>query len=116
MLLAEDQHAVQKLAAQGADEPFTGRIHTWSLDRCAQNPGASGLEDGVERGGEVRAAVAEQEPDVLEPLAEGKSEVAGKAGSGSRTRSPAPGGGPASGPPGAWPGPGPARPDSAARQ
>ena len=26
MLLAEDQHAVQKLAAQDADEPFAGRI------------------------------------------------------------------------------------------
>ena len=77
MLLAEDQHAVQKLTAQGADKPFAGRIHTGSLDRCEQNPGASGLEDSVERGSEVRAAVAEQEPDVLEPLAEGKSEVAG---------------------------------------
>jgi hypothetical protein len=49
MLLAEDQHAVQKLAAQGADEPFAGRIHTWSLDRGAQDPGPGGLEDGVER-------------------------------------------------------------------
>ena len=77
MLLAEDQHAVQKLAAQGAGEPFADRIHTGSLDRCAQDPGASGLEDGVERGSEVRAAVAEQEPEVPEPLAEGKSEVAG---------------------------------------
>ena len=26
MLLAEDQHAVRKLAVQGADEPFAGRI------------------------------------------------------------------------------------------
>ena len=77
MLLAEDQHAVQKLTAQGADEPFADRIHTGSLDRCAQNPGASGLEDSVERGSEVRAAVAEQKPDVPEPVAEGKSEVAG---------------------------------------
>ena len=77
MLLAEDQHAVQKLAAQGADEPFADRIHTGSSDRCAQDPGASGLEDSVERGSEVRAVVAEQEPDVPEPFAEGKSEVAG---------------------------------------
>ena len=26
MLLSEDQHAVQKLAAQGVNEPFAGRI------------------------------------------------------------------------------------------
>ena len=36
------------------------------------NPGASGLEDGVERDGEVRAAIADQELDVCEPLAEGE--------------------------------------------
>jgi len=41
----------------------------------AQDPGTGGLEPGVERGGEVRSAVADQELDVLEPLAEG--EVAG---------------------------------------
>ena len=77
VLLAEDQRAVQKLAGQGADKPFAGRIHTGSLDRCAQDPGASGLEDGVERGCEVQAAVAEQEPVVFEPLAEGKGKYAG---------------------------------------
>jgi hypothetical protein len=36
-----------------------------------------GLEDGIERGGEVRATVAEQESDVLEPPVEGEGEVAG---------------------------------------
>ena len=75
MSLAEDQHAVQKLAAQGADQALADRVHARSLDGGAQDPGARGLEDGVERGGEVRSAVAEQEPDVLEPPVEG--EVAG---------------------------------------
>ena len=44
--------------------------------RCAGS-GASGLEDGVERGCEVRPVVAEQELDVLEFLAEAYGEVAG---------------------------------------
>ena len=77
MRLAEDQHAVQELAAQGADEALADRVHPRRLDGGAQDPGAGGLEDGVERGGEVRSAVADQEPDVLEPLAEAEGEVAG---------------------------------------
>jgi hypothetical protein len=44
MSLAEDQHAVQDFAAQGADEAFAGRVHARSLDSAARNPGASGLE------------------------------------------------------------------------
>jgi hypothetical protein len=77
MSLAQDQHAVQELTAQGAGEAFAGRVHPRSLDGGAQNPGAGSLEDGVERGGEVRSAVADQEPDVPEPLVEAEGEVAG---------------------------------------
>ena len=62
VLLAEDQHAVQKLAAQGADQAFADRVRPRRLDSGAQDPGASGLEHGVERGREVRAAVTDQEP------------------------------------------------------
>src|ERR1017187_7540745 len=75
MLLAEDQHAVQYLAAQGADEAFADRVHPRRLHGTAQNPGAGGLEHGVERGREVRSAVAEQEPDVLEPLVEAEGRL-----------------------------------------
>ena len=53
VLRAEDQHAVQELAAQGADEAFAGRVHSRRLDSSAQDPGAGGLEHGVERGREV---------------------------------------------------------------
>jgi hypothetical protein len=77
MGLPEDQHAVQELTAQGADEALADCIHARSLDGGAHDPGAVGLEDGVERGGEVRSAIADQEPNVLEPLAKGKGEVAG---------------------------------------
>jgi len=47
------------------------------LDGGAQDPGAGGLEDGVERGGEVRPVVADEELNVLEALAEAEGEVAG---------------------------------------
>src|SRR5258708_23582531 len=56
---------------------LAGRIHARCLDGGAQDPGAGGREDGVERGGEVRSAVADQELDVLEPLVEAEGEVAG---------------------------------------
>jgi hypothetical protein len=68
MPLAEDQEPVQELAAQGADEPFADRVHPRSLDGGVQDRGAAGLEDGVEGAGEVRAAIADQEPDVCEPV------------------------------------------------
>ena len=77
MLLAEDQHATQELAAQGAGQALADRVHPRRLHSGAQDPGTGGLEDGVERGGEVRSAVADQEFDVLEPLGEGEGEVAG---------------------------------------
>ena len=59
--LAEDQHAVEELSAQGADEALAGCIHARRLDGGAQDPGAGGLENGVEGCGEVRSAVADQE-------------------------------------------------------
>jgi hypothetical protein len=71
VLLAEDQDAVQELAVQGADEALADRAHARRLDSGAQDPGAGGLEDGVERGREIRAAVADEEFDVPESLAEG---------------------------------------------
>ena len=69
MALPEDQHAVEELAAQGADEALADRVHPRSLDGGAQDPGAGGLEDGIERGREIRSAVSDKELDVLEPLA-----------------------------------------------
>jgi hypothetical protein len=61
------QHAVQEFAAPRADEALAGRVHARSLDGRLQDGGADGLEDGSEGRGEVRAAVADQEPEVLEP-------------------------------------------------
>jgi NADPH:quinone reductase-like Zn-dependent oxidoreductase len=54
--LAENQHAIQKFTAQGADQAFADRVHPRSLGSAAQDPRACSLEDDVERGSEVRAA------------------------------------------------------------
>jgi hypothetical protein len=58
-----------------ADQALADRVHARRLDSSAQDPGAAGLEDGVERGGEVRSAVADEELNVPEPLVEGESDV-----------------------------------------
>jgi hypothetical protein len=68
---------VEELSAQGADEPLADRVHARRLGGGAQDPGAGGLEGGVERGGEVRSTVADQKLNVLEPLGEAEGEVAG---------------------------------------
>jgi hypothetical protein len=80
MGLAEDQDPVQEFAAQGFDEPLAGRVHLWCLDGGAHDRGAGGLEDSVKGAAEVRSAVADQEPELLEPPAQGHGQVAGPAG------------------------------------
>jgi hypothetical protein len=55
--LTEDQRPVEDFAAQRADEALADRVHPGCLDGADQNPGARCLEDGVERGGEVRSPV-----------------------------------------------------------
>ena len=74
--LAETQRAVQDLASQCADQAFADRVHPRRLDRGAQDGGAGGLEDGVERDGEGRAAVTYQELDGPEPLIKSEGQVA----------------------------------------
>jgi hypothetical protein len=54
---------------------LAGCVHARCLDGGAQDPGPSGLEDGVERGREVRSAVTDEELDVLEPLVEGQGRL-----------------------------------------
>jgi hypothetical protein len=67
--LAEDEGPVKELPAQGADEALADRVHPRRLRGGAHDGGAGGLEDGIEGRGEVRAAVADQEPEAGEPLA-----------------------------------------------
>ena len=73
--LAVDQCPVGDFAAQGADEALADRVHPGRLAGAGQDPGAGWLKHGVERGGEVRPAVADQEPDVPGLLAGAEGEI-----------------------------------------
>ena len=76
--LVHDQRPVEKLPAQGARQVLADGIHPRRLHGGAHDRGAGGLEDGVEVRGEVRAAVTDEEPEVLaELVAEVEGEVAG---------------------------------------
>jgi len=61
--LIDDQHLVQELSAQGADDPLTDRVRSGRLRRADQNPDALGGEHGVERAGVLACAVPDQELD-----------------------------------------------------
>ena len=48
MSLAEDQHTIQELSAQGADETLADRIHARRLDSGSQDPGVWGARTRAE--------------------------------------------------------------------
>jgi hypothetical protein len=48
MCLTENRHAVEELAAQGTYKALADRIDARAWTGGAQDPGAGGLEDGVE--------------------------------------------------------------------
>ncbi len=59
---ADDQEPVEVFAAQGdADEALCGRVRLRCPRRRAEDPDVLALEDLVERGRELRVAVADQE-------------------------------------------------------
>jgi hypothetical protein len=74
--LVQDQGPVENLTAQGADQALADRVHPRGLHRGAHDGGAGGLEDGIEGRGEVRPAVADEEPEIPESLAEVEGQVA----------------------------------------
>jgi hypothetical protein len=49
VLLAEDQHVVQALAAEGSHEPFREGVRPWRPDRGLDHPRAVPGEDLIER-------------------------------------------------------------------
>src|ERR1039458_7748603 len=77
MVLAPDQGAVQELAAASSDPAFGDRVHAGRPDVAEHGPDAGVGEDRVERGGEVRAAVADHELDPVCLSAEVYEQVAG---------------------------------------
>src|SRR6266702_4938029 len=75
--LVPDEGAVQELAAASADPAFDDRVHAGRLDVAEHSPDPGVGEDGVERGGEVRAAVADHELAPAGLLAKVHDQVAG---------------------------------------
>jgi hypothetical protein len=58
---AGDEDPVGALASDGADPAFRVGVCPWCLWWCAEYVDAGGGEDRVERGGELRVSVSQQE-------------------------------------------------------
>jgi hypothetical protein len=76
MGLVPDKGAVQDLAAASADPAFGDRVHAGRPDVAKHGPDPGIGEDGVERGREVRSAVADHEPGSVCLLVRVHEEVA----------------------------------------
>jgi hypothetical protein len=79
--LAEDQHVVQALAAQRANEPFRECVRPRRSDRRPDHPRAVPGKDFIERRGELAVPVADQELELPGPITEVHHQVAGLLGS-----------------------------------
>jgi hypothetical protein len=75
--LVPDEGAVQELAAASPDPAFGDRVHAGRPDVAEHGPDPGISEDRVERGREVRAAVADHEPDLVCLVADVHDQVAG---------------------------------------
>ena len=76
MSLVPDEGSVRQLAAASPDPAFGDRVHPGCPDVAQHGPDAGAGEDRVERGGEVRAAVADHERDPVRLLAGVHEQVA----------------------------------------
>ena len=77
MALVPDEGAVQQLAPASPDPAFGDRVHARRRDVAEHGPDPGVGEDRVERGGEVRAAVADHELGPVRLIAGVHQEVAG---------------------------------------
>src|ERR1039457_6989857 len=77
MVLVPDEGAVQELAAASPDPALGDRVHTRRPHVAQHGPDPGAGEDRIERGGEVRSAVADHELRSLRLLAEVHEQVAG---------------------------------------
>ena len=74
----DDQETVEQFAADGADESFGDRVRPWRAHRRLDDLDVDGGEHGVEGGGELGVAVADQEPKVATGVVEIHEQVAGQ--------------------------------------
>ena len=77
MGLAPDESAVQEFAAASPDPAFGDGVHARRPDVAEHGPDTGVGQHRVERGGEVRAAVADHELDPVRLFAEVHEKVAG---------------------------------------
>jgi hypothetical protein len=75
--LVTDQHPVGALGSDAADEPFGITVRARRPGRCLDDLGVLSREHGVERAGELRVSVPDQEPEAANPIAEIHDQVAG---------------------------------------
>jgi hypothetical protein len=77
--LIDDQDAVEELAADGADEAFGDRVGPRRAHRRLDDRRyVVRPEDGVEGGGELGVAIADEEPELLSSLVEVHGQVPGQ--------------------------------------
>jgi hypothetical protein len=75
--LAEDEHSVGALAAYGAHPAFGMGVRAGCLRWGADDLHAGGGEDCVERGGELRVSVADQESEPVGVFVECHQQISG---------------------------------------
>ena len=81
MVLAEDQHVIQALAAKGAHEPLGERVRLRRPHRRPDHPRPVTREDIIECRRELAVPVTDEEPEPPGPLAEVHQKVTGLLGS-----------------------------------
>ena len=74
---SEDERPVQALALYGADDTLADGVRPGCSDGVVDYPGALGVEDGVEGGGELRVAISDEELDGICLRGELRRDVAG---------------------------------------
>jgi hypothetical protein len=60
---AEDQDAIGELGPDGEDEAFGEAVRAWAAWRDLHGVDACASQDGIERGGVLPGAVADEEPE-----------------------------------------------------
>ena len=76
MGLVPDEGVIQELAAASPDPAFGDRVHPGRPRVAEHSPDPGADEDGVERGGEVRTAIADHELELICLVAEVHDQVA----------------------------------------
>src|ERR1039458_9830941 len=80
MVTANNERPVETLFTYGTYPALRDRVRTWRSHRCLDHLDTFAGEHLVERGGELRVAVSDQEPERPSVLGEIACEVAGNAG------------------------------------